>query len=59
MSGKSLLAAAVVMVIAVTPTILDAWDTWIKRPEHRWVIVAVYIVAAIVALSAADMLVNT
>lgn len=56
--GRTLMGAAVVLVIAVTPTILDAWRAWIETPEHRWLIVTAYVAAVVIAVSAADMLIG-
>lgn len=56
MDSKCLMGAAVVLVIAVTPTVLDAWRSWIETPEHRWLIVLAYAVAIVVAVSASDRL---
>lgn len=58
MDARCLMGAAVVLVIAVTPTILDAWRGWIETPEHRWIIVTAYLVAIVVALSASKMLIS-
>jgi hypothetical protein len=52
MNSRQLAVAGVVLVIAMTPTILDACRSWQEVPESRALIVASYLVAVAVALSA-------
>lgn len=56
--GRRLIAAAVVLVIAACPTVLDAKRGWEETPEDRPLIVGSYLVAVLVAIFAAEMLVN-
>lgn len=50
-STRALLVAAVILVIAVTPTLLDAYRSWTEAPETRPWIIVIYIVAVVVALT--------
>jgi len=49
---EQLLVAAVVLLIAVCPTALDAYRAWSERPETRTSIVAIYLITGIVVLAA-------
>ena len=49
---KAFLVAAVVLVVAVTPTVFDAYDAWEKHPNVRVALVLWYLFVAGVSLSA-------
>lgn len=48
---KALIIAGVVLIIAVTPTLFDAYDAWMDHPTTRPVLIGWYLFAAFVALS--------
>jgi hypothetical protein len=50
--NNALIVAAVVVVIAATPTLFDAYDAWVKHPRVRLWLGVWYIFAAFVALFA-------
>jgi len=49
---KAILVAGVVLVVAVTPTLFDAYDAWQKHPNVRVALVLWYLFVAGVSLSA-------
>lgn len=48
---KAWLVAGVVLVVAVTPTLFDAYDAWQSHPNVRTTLILWYLFAGIVALS--------
>lgn len=55
---KRLIAAAVVLVIAATPSVTDARRAWVETPGDRWLIVGAYALALAVAIGASEILVT-
>jgi hypothetical protein len=49
---EQVLIAAVVLLIAVCPTLLDAYRAWTERPETKPAIIGIYLITAIVVLTA-------
>jgi hypothetical protein len=55
---KALIVGSVVVVIAVTPTLFDAYDAWEKHPEVHYYLMAWYLLVILVALTAWRVLYN-
>lgn len=49
---KAFVVAAVVLIIAITPTGFDAYDAWEKHPNVRPLLVGWYLFAMYVAIMA-------